>query len=248
MTSQKKQTTGRGGRREGAGRRKGSGQYGEDTKPIQLPLSFYPVIEGKLKAYVNYRSTSINNSKKTSNCLSFLDWFLRNLQEVKLQQFSKSSKIIDFEEPKKYKKYSNAVAATPNKTSFSDDFEVVTLNEILVDKSKDIYFLPVTGDSMIDAGINHDSLLVVEPVPNSFEPRNGDIVVVASSMGSQMVKIFQQQDKKVILISANKEKKEEYTPIELDEENQEIFFIQGVVRKIIGNPPRIDTSQYLSSE
>jgi DNA polymerase V len=45
MTKQQKKLTKRGGRRAGAGRKLGSGMYGEPTKPIRVPARFEQAVK-----------------------------------------------------------------------------------------------------------------------------------------------------------------------------------------------------------
>lgn len=52
----------------------------------------------------------------------------------------------------------------------------IDLNQLLIDHPSATYFVKVSGDSMIDAGINEGDMLVVD---SSLTAKHGDIVVAA---------------------------------------------------------------------
>lgn len=54
----------------------------------------------------------------------------------------------------------------------------IDLNDFLVDHPSSTYFIRVSGDSMIDIGINEGDMLVVD---SSLQPKHGDIVVASLS-------------------------------------------------------------------
>jgi DNA polymerase V len=54
----------------------------------------------------------------------------------------------------------------------------IDLNNLLVEHPSSTYFIRVSGDSMIDGGINEGDMLVVDSAP---KPRHGDIVVASLS-------------------------------------------------------------------
>ena len=53
--------------------------------------------------------------------------------------------------------------------------ETIDFNELLVDNDAATFVLRVSGQSMIDAGLSEDDLIVVD---RSRNPKNGDIVVM----------------------------------------------------------------------
>ena len=55
----------------------------------------------------------------------------------------------------------------------------IDLNDFLVDHPSSTYFIRVSGDSMIDIGINEGDMLVVD---SSLKPKHGDIVVASLSV------------------------------------------------------------------
>lgn len=91
-------------------------------------------------------------------------------------------------------------------------------------KRKDLFALKVRGDSMIEAGILEDDLVIVH---QQKEANNGDIVVALIDKEATMKK-FQKQADKVLLIPENKN----YNIIEVNETNdfQLIGKVVGVFR------------------
>lgn len=77
--------------------------------------------------------------------------------------------------------------------------EWIDLDEYVQSGSDAIYYLRVTGDSMIDLRIYDGDLLVVD---RARHPVSGD-VVVASVAGEYTVKLFKQQDRNLYLLPAN---------------------------------------------
>tara|TARA_Y100001949_G_C15832694_1_gene262736 strand:- start:151 stop:558 length:408 start_codon:yes stop_codon:yes gene_type:complete len=102
----------------------------------------------------------------------------------------------------------------------ADDYveRSIDLNEYLVKNSAATYFLRAAGDSMINAGIHNDAILIVD---RSIEPTDGKIVI-ASVDGSYTCKRLQLYPKPR-LISENIK----YPPIKIDK--KEDFEIIGVV-------------------
>ena len=73
------------------------------------------------------------------------------------------------------------------------------LNELLIDKPTATYFVRVSGDSMIGAGIHHDDLLVVD---RSKEPKNKSIVL-ANVNGEFTVKRYTCRNSRIVLKAEN---------------------------------------------
>ena len=100
------------------------------------------------------------------------------------------------------------------------------LNQLCVKRPAATYFVRVSGDSMIDAGIYPDDLLVVD---RSITAKHGDIVI-ASLNGEFTVKELGLNP--FMLISRNKH----YQPISIcDGDDVEIF---GVVTNVIRSMKR----------
>ena len=85
------------------------------------------------------------------------------------------------------------------------------------------YYYKVSGYSMVDAGINHKDLLVVD---TALKPKHRDIVIAVLN-GEFTLKRFYLQGSEIKLLSANPE----YPSITVTKEMD--FFVQGVVTTII---------------
>lgn len=84
------------------------------------------------------------------------------------------------------------------------------LNSRLVQHPAATFFMRVSGESMTDAGIHHDDLLIVD---RSLRPVDGS-VVVAVVEGELAVKLLRQRGPRRWLSSANPDQ----APVELREE------------------------------
>jgi SOS regulatory protein LexA len=99
--------------------------------------------------------------------------------------------------------------------------DTMSMGHYLVNDPERSYILRVSGDSMINAGINHGDFVVIE---KDKTPQNGDIVV-AQVDNDFTLKYFDRKDGKIKLIPAN----EKYSII-YPRENLIIF---GVVISVI---------------
>lgn len=97
------------------------------------------------------------------------------------------------------------------------------LNELLIKKPAETFFVRASGSSMIKAGIQDGDMLVVD---RSLEPLHGKIVI-ASLNGELTVKRLHIEKKKIRLIAEN----EAFAPIEISEEIN--FQILGIVTSVI---------------
>ena len=84
--------------------------------------------------------------------------------------------------------------------------DTLSLDEFLIKNPQASYLVKVTGDSMIDAGIMPDDLVIVD---RGRQPRHGDIVI-AEVDGQWTMKYYEKRGNKVLLRAANKK----YAPIE----------------------------------
>jgi DNA polymerase V len=97
------------------------------------------------------------------------------------------------------------------------------LNRHLIKHPAATFFVRVSGDSMIDAGIHHGDLLVVD---RSLDAVDGN-VIVASLDGELTVKRLSKRGEILRLLPANAD----YQPIEIL--TQQTFEIFGVVTNVI---------------
>ena len=107
----------------------------------------------------------------------------------------------------------------------ADDYmeDRLDLNDYLVRNPSATFFVRVTGDSMIDAGIHSGDILVVD---RSLPPRDGNIVIAV--IDSELtVKRLQRKKTKVYLLPEN----QNYKPIEITSEMN--FEVWGVVTNVI---------------
>lgn len=97
----------------------------------------------------------------------------------------------------------------------------VSFDDYLVAHPDDSYLLRVSGDSMVDAGINEKDIVIVD---KAKRPKNKDIVV-AYIDNEFTLKYLQEKRGKVCLVAANKK-----YPIIYPKEN---LTIEGVVVSVI---------------
>ena len=101
--------------------------------------------------------------------------------------------------------------------------EALSLDEYLIEKKDRTYLLEVTGDSMIEAGINEGDLVVVE---QKSTPKIGDIVI-AEVDHEWTMKFLEKEKGKNVLRPANKN----YSIIRPVGELKIGGVVKGVVRK-----------------
>jgi repressor LexA len=101
--------------------------------------------------------------------------------------------------------------------------DVLNLDEFLVRRPDDTFMLTVSGDSMIDAGIQPGDLVLVERGRN---PKSGDIVI-AQIDGEWTMKFYVKDRTGLHLDPANKK----YRPIRPKQDLNIGGVVHGVVRK-----------------
>jgi DNA polymerase V len=97
------------------------------------------------------------------------------------------------------------------------------LNKHLIKHPAATFFVRVSGDSMIEAGIHDGDILIVD---RAVEPADNRIVIAVLD-GELTVKRMCRSDGRVLLLSGN----ESYPPIEIDLERD--FEVWGVVTNVI---------------
>lgn len=102
--------------------------------------------------------------------------------------------------------------------------QALDLNELCIKHPAATYFVRVEGDSMLEAGIYPDDVLVVD---RSLNAEHGDIIV-ASVYGELTVKELQLKPVPRLL-----PRNKAYPPIEVAEESDLVIF--GVVTNVIRN-------------
>lgn len=109
-------------------------------------------------------------------------------------------------------------------TPLEDNLEdTIDLNELMVPNPQSTYLVRVTGDSMIDADIREDDVLVVD---TDKQPEHRDIVIVSVD-GELTVKRLYRQNGDIMLVPENPD----YEP-RLIKEGEELN-VYGVVTFII---------------
>ncbi len=97
------------------------------------------------------------------------------------------------------------------------------LNEHLIKHPAATFFVRVTGNSMVDAGIQENDILIVD---RSIKPTHGKIVIAAID-GQLTVKRLNIKNDKIILMPENSA----FDPIEIKEGSE--VYIWGVVTNVI---------------
>jgi DNA polymerase V len=178
-----------GGKRNGAGRPKDSGKYGEKTKSIRLPESFVKWTE---------QLDAESRKQVFTHFLSLWTSYTRAVQRFK--PLAERAILPANQLPKSY---ANAIAATIGITSTLENtspVEPVDLHHLLVRKPDESFTVLVIGDSMNRAGIQEGDLLVVQKISDlSLQLTDGSIVV-AFVDGTETVKRFKQKGKRSFLV------------------------------------------------
>ncbi len=107
----------------------------------------------------------------------------------------------------------------------ADDFKEIriSLDKELVKNPEATFYARVSGESMIEAGLDDGDLLVID---RSQDPKNGKIAICLVD-GEFTVKRIKKEKNKFYLIPENKK----YEPIELNEDNE--LIIWGLVTHVI---------------
>ena len=119
--------------------------------------------------------------------------------------------------------YQCAVAAGIPSPAESEVDERLDLNDFLIKHPAATFFVRATGVSMINAGIHHNDLLIVD---RSLEPAPGKIVIAVIN-GELTVKRLHRDGTKIQLIAEN----DAYLPIDITEDQD--FRVWGVVTNVI---------------
>ena len=119
--------------------------------------------------------------------------------------------------------YSSKVSAGFPSPADDNLEKTLDLNTYLIKRPAATFFVRVNGDSMINAGINDNDILIVD---RSIKPSHGKVIIAVLD-GQMTVKRLYKQSNKIILMPEN----DLYQPIEIrDDMNMEIW---GVVTSSI---------------
>jgi DNA polymerase V len=97
------------------------------------------------------------------------------------------------------------------------------LNRHLIKNPPATFFVRVTGDSMVGAGIHSGDLLIVD---RSLEPKNNNVIIAALN-GELTVKRIQLRNSKITLVPEN----DNYAPQKIEGDMQ--FEVWGVATNVI---------------
>jgi DNA polymerase V len=166
----------RGGFREGAGRRVGTGKFGESTTVIRVPESQTSVIQDFLAAY---------KRKKLSEDLDVINEFEQpavNPRTVEIPLFS-----------------SKVPAGFPSPAEEHVEKRLDT-NDFLIDQEDATFFVTIQGESMLDAGLLPGDKAVVD---RSKTPLIGDIILAVVNGEYTIKTLSRKKDGSPRLLPAN---------------------------------------------
>ena len=124
-----------------------------------------------------------------------------------------------FNRPQTFPLYSSKVSAGFPSPADDNLERSLDLNSYLIKRPAATFFVRVNGDSMINAGINDNDILVVD---RSIKPAHGKVIIAVLD-GQMTVKRLYKRSGKIILMPEN----DLYKPIEIEDHmNMEIW---GVV-------------------
>lgn len=177
-----------GGKRQDAGRKNGTGKFGESTVALRVPASQEPVIKDFLAAY---------QRKKISSEIDALN-------EFEFPAFNKS--------PIELPLYSSKVSAGFPSPAEEHVEKRLDPSEFLIDQKDATFFVTIQGQSMIDIGLLPGDKAVVD---RSKQASIGDIVLAVLD-GEFTIKILSlKKNGNALLLPANSTGA--YPPIEIKE-------------------------------
>lgn len=194
-------TTTHGGKRPGAGRPKGTGKYKEPTKAIRVPEGSIRTIRNFLEHYPDVTHIGLTSPAPATTCASEVSTSDRKITRLEIPVYS-----------------SRVAAGMPSPAEDHVD-ETLDLNDYLVNRPDSTYMLRVEGESMKDAGILPDDILVVD----RSLPAVHNKIVIAAIDGELTVKRLFHRGGLVKLLPDNAD----YPEIELESEAD--LVIWGVV-------------------
>lgn len=164
----------RGGKRQGAGRKAGSGQYGETTKVMRIPESRIEEVKMILQFPAILKPEA--GSTKVSDVFQAM---MGQRQALPL--------------------YASRVSAGMPLPADELTEGRIDLNEHLMQNPESTFFVRVSGDSMIDVGIHPGDLLIVD---RSLRPHSGKIIIAVVN-GELTVKRLIKKENRLFLMPEN---------------------------------------------
>ncbi|MEW6766004.1 MAG: translesion error-prone DNA polymerase V autoproteolytic subunit [Pseudomonadota bacterium] len=199
--------TGRGGVRPGAGRPKGQGRWGEPTVTLRVPESRV----GQVRDFLE-----VLHERRAEAAEARLPGLFERAGLVLLRPAEVPESI-------RLPLFGHKIAA--GFPSPADDYveDRIDLNQHLIRHREATFFLRVTGDSMLGAGIHDGDLLVVD---RALDPADGKIVIAVLD-GELTVKRLERRGGRVRLLPENPA----FPAIEVS--NEQDLVIWGVVTSVI---------------
>jgi DNA polymerase V len=184
-----------GGKRNGAGRPKNSGKYGEETKSIRLPKRFVELVE---------QLDDESCKQVVGQVFHVVSRFIK-----RSQRFNPLTERAILPEHQLPKSYASTIAATVGVTSALENTssaEPIDLHCLLVPKPSESFTVRVIGDSMNQAGIQEGDLLVVQKISDLSLQLTDGAIVVAFVDGNETVKRYNKKGNRSFLVpeSSNK--------------------------------------------
>lgn len=203
-----------GGARKGAGRPKGSGRYKEKTKAIRVPEGSVAYIENYL---ASYPQTADSEARlKLSGKVLPINAPVKNKRSG---NYATSSNKDSQGSSLKIPLFSSKVAAGIPSPAEDHIEETLDLNNYMVERPDSTFMLRVEGESMKDAGILPNDILVVD---RSLKATHNKIIIAAID-GELTVKRLFHRGGLIKLMPENSA----YSEIELEQESD--LVIWGVV-------------------
>lgn len=179
----------RGGIREGAGRKVGTGKFGEETSVLRIPSSQTSVIKDFLAAYQRKKLSA------NMDAINNFEWPALNVASIKLPLYS--SKV-------------SAGFPSPAEEHVEKRLDP---SEFLIDQKDATFFVTIQGQSMIDVGLLPGDKAVVD---RAKRPVIGNIVLAVLDGEFTIKTLSRNKNGKVRLLPANSTGT--YAPIEISEE------------------------------
>lgn len=180
-----KLTSKRGGKRSGSGRPVGSGKYGEPTKAIRVP-------EGSITHINHFLKNHYKNKPDNSDVE-------QTVQHGNVSVLGIAGHFAAEDTNTHIPVYSSKVAA--GFPSPADDHveSAIDLNDYLIEKPGTTFMLRVEGESMKDAGILPDDILIVDRSKKAIHNK----IVIAAVDGELTVKRLYHRGNTVKLLPEN---------------------------------------------